>query len=188
MSMTALKTSVNTATAIPQPVTGNGSEPINGRGVLHCLPDRRLDLAVEAVLGLRPFQPSITQAVPVFQVSRAELVERIEHFRALAGNGSEQSVSAVEANGNGHDVVVEDHAVPKPDEVNGIIARAVVDRLLDMTPAQRVEVARMLGPDWFWNALISPVLQSKHDAPEADDDEPADWWKELHAGSGANAS
>jgi hypothetical protein len=75
----------------------NGSASvINGRGVLHCHPDRRLDLAAAAVMGQLPFRPSITQAVPAFQVSRADLKERIRLYRALEtnGNGSQAAASA----------------------------------------------------------------------------------------------
>jgi hypothetical protein len=130
-----------------------GSATINGRGILRTHPDRRLDLAACAVLGLRPYLPSIGQAVQDFHVSRRELVERIEAYRAQEGNG----------NGNGHAVAVEEANESEPDIMVGSTAvHAIIMALLNTTPDQRAEVARELGCDWVWDHLIMPCMRSNN--------------------------
>jgi hypothetical protein len=143
------------------PLQNGSSTPILGRGILRCHPERRLELAAAAVLAQRPFVPSIAQAVQDFHVSRRELVERIELYRALEGNG------------NGH-AVVKDHTVPgieqagngvadkSPETVRCGYARFLIEELLAATPEERVEVARGLGIDWVWDCLIMPCMRSNN--------------------------
>src|SRR5262249_6005947 len=131
----------------------NGSATTNGRGVLRCLLGKRLDLAAAAVLGQRPLVPSIEQAVRDFRVSRRELVERIKLHRAL------------EENGNGHAVAVEDedHTAPEfeePQTVDTEFVRSIVHTLQNATLAERTEIARGLGCDWAWDHLVVPCMRA----------------------------
>ena len=87
MHMASATLPVNTA---PIAATGNGSTPVNGRGIKHRKLTRqgRVSLAADIVTGSRPYVPSLAQTCTVFDVPvtavRAEIKAR-----------------AAEANGNG---------------------------------------------------------------------------------------
>src|SRR5262245_13788056 len=82
MHMAVLKKSVKSTTAIPRAVTGNGSKPVNGRGLKHRKATQRelIGLAADVVTGVKPLDLSKGQICSVFGVTpaalRAELGDR----------------------------------------------------------------------------------------------------------------
>jgi hypothetical protein len=138
------------------PLQNGSSTPILGRGILRCHPERRLELAAAAVLAQRPFVPSIAQAVQDFHVSRRELVERIEAYRALEGNG----------NGNGGQAAAAATDTAAAEGMSVKVVRGseyvqfLVEALQQATPEERLEAARMLGLGWCWDHLIAPNVKS----------------------------
>jgi hypothetical protein len=108
--------------------------PINGRGLKHLKLDvyQRANLAADCVSGVTPLQPSIEQARLLFDVPRSLLSK---HLHARNGNGS-----------NGK-------RKPKPTT-----PESLAEHFLRVTPAERLEAARIIGVDAVWDEMIAPLI------------------------------
>ena len=80
---------VNT-TAIPQPVTGNGNRPINGRGLKHLKASLqvRVALAADVATGERHVDLSYGQICSVFDVPPPALRAELKARATANGNGN----------------------------------------------------------------------------------------------------
>jgi hypothetical protein len=135
-----------------KPLNGSASV-IHGRGLAHRRDNdnvhERAELASDAVCATRPFVPSCGQASQLFHVPLPVLREHIKARKVAETYGNEHSpVVAVKENGNGAAAVVRCEFV-----------HSLVKALQSVTPAERFEVARGLGPDWCWDELILPIVR-----------------------------
>jgi hypothetical protein len=88
MLMAALKESVNAAAAL-RPVTGNGSTPVNGRGLKHrkLTDQQRVALAADIATGSRPYVPSLAETCSALNVPVAAVRAELKARAATNGNG-----------------------------------------------------------------------------------------------------
>jgi hypothetical protein len=170
MLIAALKQSVNTA-ALLRPVTGNGSKPVNGRGIKHrkLSPQQRISLAADLATAVQPYVPSLADACSIVGASIPSVRNEIKKRVAAANGNGHVSVPVVEdANTEETSAATVDTpavaVTPAIEETDPFVDRPdrlwwLTTGLLSASPEQRVQIARELGVDWIWDSMIMPCIR-----------------------------